>query len=86
MGAGQEADECAAGNGTGHVADEVEVDEVLRAFAECSGGHDATTLDSLLLTLAQRHQCTRDAAMAAVQRAVALRRLRLQGRLARRHG
>jgi hypothetical protein len=63
----------------------VEVDDVLRAFGECSGGSDATTFDSLVLTLHERLHCTHDAATAAIARAVALHRLSLHGKVVRRH-
>lgn len=79
MGAGQEADQHQG------EANDVEIDDVLSAFATCSGGRDATTIDSLVLILSERHDCTRDAAMAAIQRAVALHRLSVNGRLAKRH-
>lgn len=77
-GAGQEADEQI------DAPEPVEVDDVLDAFAACSGGHETTTLDSLVLVLHERHHCTHDAAMAAITRAVSLRRLSLQGKLVRR--
>jgi len=79
MGAGQEADEHAA------AATTLDVDDVLHAFAAGSGGHDTMTLQSLVLLLAQRHDCSQDAAAAAVARAAALHRLFVQGTLVRRH-
>jgi hypothetical protein len=70
-GSGQEADERAGE----HRA--VGVDEVLQAFDRCRGGAAAVTLGSLVLTVTQQFECTQDDATAAIERAVAVRRLAL---------
>lgn len=78
MGAGEEADQ--------HRGDALtlSVDEVLAAFAKIAGPSHAVTLDALLHAVAEQHESSYDAARAAIDRAVQLRRLAVQGRIVRR--
>ncbi len=78
MGAGQEADEyCEPGDGAPSVED------VMRAFAALAGAATLLPMEPLLIELTQRHGCTWDVADAAVERAIAVRRLHRQDRLLR---
>lgn len=78
MGAGQEADELAAPPDGAPT-----VDDVLGAFAQLAGGASLLPSEPLLIELTQRHGCTWQDAEAAVERAVAVRRLQRQGKLLR---
>lgn len=77
-GAGQEVDERAG------EAEAVTIDDVLLAFENCRNGASAVTVDALAYAITQHDECTQDAAMAAIERAVALRRLAMAGRVVRR--
>jgi hypothetical protein len=76
-GAGQEADEHEREVSTVTVAD------VVSAFACCSDGATAVALDSLVHAITTREACTYDSAMAAIERAVAMRLLAQDGRVLR---
>ena len=77
MGAGQEADERA-----GDPCD-VSVNDVVGAFARCANGSGSITVDALRHAITEHEECTYDAANAAIDRAVALRRLALNGKVVR---
>jgi hypothetical protein len=76
-GAGQEADE--------HEGDvpAVTVDDVVGAFVRCGNGATSVTQDALVHSITAHEECTYDAALAAIERAVALRRLAQDGKVLR---
>ena len=80
MGAGQEVDERAGEDPEGAT---VTVDDVALAFDRCRNSASAITLDSLVHAITEREECTHDAATAAIERAVTLKRLVLHDRVVR---
>src|SRR5262245_20707373 len=76
-GAGQEVDEYASDDAS------VTVDDVIAAFERSRDGGAAVTLEALAFAIIQHEECTQDAALAAIERAVALKRLAQAGRIVR---